>query len=219
MNEINQEAMMVFFMKFVQFSIEQRHASFIKWNNRAEKKGIVFVGDSITEMFNIHELLKSSKRLYNRGIGGDTTNGVLDKLKDLVFDLEPSKVFLMIGTNDLGNGKQPEEIIRNIEEICSRIKTKCPETELYVESIYPVNRHEHVNKAPAPTVFSRNNVDIGRINDAIQQLSISMQFTYVDVYSKLIDQEGHLNPDYTYDGLHLTGKGYEIVKDVLQSYL
>jgi lysophospholipase L1-like esterase len=207
------------FRKYLEFNINQRYTSFIELNKWAEFGGIVFVGDSITEGFNIHELLKSDKPMYNRGIGDDTTEGVLEKLKGEVFDLKRRKVFLLIGTNDLDSGKQPEEIVQNIEEICSRIKTTLPETELYVESIYPVNQSEKENKGPFPSVGARTNEDIQRINYSVRRLSLSKPFFYIDLYLKLIDEEGHLNPDYMYDGLHLNTKGYEVVKAELQLYL
>lgn len=219
MNENNQEAMSEIFRGYLEFTMNQRLHSFIALNKWAEKGGLVFVGDSITEGFNIHELLKSDKPMYNRGIGGDTSDGVLAKLNAEVFGLEPKKVFLMIGTNDLGMGKQPDEIVRNIEEICSRIKTTLPETELYVESIYPVNGDESANKGPFPAVGPRTNEDIQRINDQVRNLASSNHFVYIDLYSKLIDKEGRLNPAYTYDGLHLNTAGYEVVRSELQSYL
>jgi hypothetical protein len=87
---------------FMEFMQKTRLASFKELNKRAQKGGVVFVGDSITEGFPIDEILQCNKPMYNRGINGDTSIGVLDKLKEEVFDLIPSKVFLLIGTNDLG---------------------------------------------------------------------------------------------------------------------
>lgn len=219
MNENSQEAMSEIFRSYMEFNINQRYTTFVELNKLAELGGVVFVGDSITEGFNIHELLKCDKPMYNRGIGGDTTDGVLAKLKAEVFDLNPNKVFLLIGTNDLGHGKQPEEIVRNIEELCSRIKRTLPETELYVESIYPVNGNDSANEGPFPAVGSRSNEDIQRINHAVRKLASSKHFFFIDLYSKLIDEEGQLDPAYTYDGIHLTTKGYEVVKAELQPYL
>jgi lysophospholipase L1-like esterase len=219
MNENNQEELNEIFRKYIEHTIIQRYTTFVELNKLAEKGGIVFVGDSITEGFNIHELLKSDKPMFNRGIGGDTTEGVLAKLKDEVFDLEPTKVFLLIGTNDLGMGNQPEEIVQNIVELCTRIKETLPETELYVESIYPVNPTEKANKGLFAVVGLRTNEVIQQLNYAIRDLASSKQFIYIDLYDKLIDEEGLLNPSYTYDGLHLNTKGYEVVKTELQLYM
>jgi|HigsolmetaGSP11D_1036233.scaffolds.fasta_scaffold18964_2 lysophospholipase L1-like esterase len=207
------------FRKFLEFTIGERYRAFLELNRRAAKGGVVFVGDSITEGFNIHELLRSDKPMYNRGIGGDTTEGVLAKLQGAVLELAPSKVFLLIGTNDLEQGKKPEEIVRNIQEICSRIKAALPDTELYVESVYPVNPHDHANRGPFPAVGSRRNEDIRRINESLKDLSSSGSFTYIELYSKLMDEEMNLHVDYTYDGLHLSIRGYEVVSAELQPYL
>jgi lysophospholipase L1-like esterase len=204
---------------FSEFTHKHRLASFTELNKFAQKGGVVFVGDSITEGFPIHEMLEYDKPMYNRGISGDTTSGVLIKLKDEIFELEPTKVFLLIGTNDLGQGKEPDEIVRRIEEICLYIKKSLPEVELYIESIYPVNRSEFVNLLPIPIVGIRTNDAIQLMNNAIREIAAKNNLTFIDFYSKLIDDAGQLRKDYSYDGLHLSIKGYEIVKEELQKYL
>ncbi|MNE96513.1 GDSL-like Lipase/Acylhydrolase [compost metagenome] len=68
-------------------------------------------------------------------------------------------------------------------------------------------------------VGMRNNRDIQLINHLLREASLTERFTYIDMYSKLVDVAGLLHAEYTYDGLHLTVKGYEIVSDELQKYL
>ena len=62
--------------------------------------GIVFLGDSITEFLNVDEFLPSY-HIIKRGIAGDTTSGVLRRLGEVIA-LKPRKLFLLIGTNDIG---------------------------------------------------------------------------------------------------------------------
>jgi lysophospholipase L1-like esterase len=220
MNEQRPYVLLEDLMKVMQSTIAQRHASFVELNRTAEKGGIVFAGDSITEQFNIHELLKSDKPMYNRGIGGETTDGVLEKLNDVVLDLEPSKVFLLIGTNDLGNGKKPDEVAGNIEVICSRIRGALPRTQLHVLSIYPVNRSVQTkNFGTASVVGLRSNEDIRDINLMVREFAVANECYYIDLYSRLVDEEGDLKADYTYDGLHLNVKGYKVVSQEIQPYV
>jgi lysophospholipase L1-like esterase len=220
MNEMNIERRFAEIGKaWFEFTTKARLASFKELNQRAQKEGIVFCGDSITEGFPIYEMLQCNKPMYNRGISGDSTTGVLDKLKDEVFDLIPQKVFLLIGTNDLGEGTQPAEVVGKIEDICRSIKQTVPEVELFVESIYPVNDNEFVNAAPMPIIGLRTNETIQLTNNGIKEIATNMKLTYIDLYSKLVDKKGKLNKNYSYDGLHLNAKGYYIVSEELQKYL
>jgi len=196
----------------------QRVASFVELNQRAEKNGILFIGDSITEAFPIHEILRSEQQKYNRGVGGDKTIDILNMLEVVVYSLIPAKIFLLIGTNDLGLGSKPQEIIEQIKEICSNIERNLSDTKLYVQSIYPVNQMLD-DKLSSQTVGLRNNRDIQTINAAIREFVSNNHATYIDLYPKLVDNEGLLQADYTYDGLHLNIKGYEIVRDEIQKYL
>ncbi|GGH35121.1 GDSL-type esterase/lipase family protein [Paenibacillus segetis] len=152
----------------------------------------------------------------NRGISGDSSTGVLDKLRDEVFDLEPSKVFLLIGTNDLGDGKDPQEVVRNIKQICTLIHNQLPHTKVYVESIYPVNQ---TVESIMPKGIKQTNEQIRIVNQNLANMTREVSYTYIDLYPKLLDTEGRLDRGYTYDGLHLNTIGYEVVKAELQLVL
>lgn len=76
------------------------------------------MGDSLTNEFPIHELLALRKderlfHIHNRGIGGDTTDGVLRRMAESIWDLQPNKVFLLIGTNDLADESVGSDDIAN----------------------------------------------------------------------------------------------------------
>ena len=75
--------------------------------NRFAKKGeILFTGSSLMEQFPIDELLMSNgmtQIIYNRGVGGFTTTDMLDHMEEMVFGTVPSRIFINIGTNDIGS--------------------------------------------------------------------------------------------------------------------
>lgn len=99
--------------------------------NAAAKKGeTVFVGSSLCELFPISEMLQNVEpriRVYNRGIGGDVTDGLLQRMEESVFALEPKKVFINIGTNDISRpATRVRACSRNTERFWSRSRCGCP---------------------------------------------------------------------------------------------
>ncbi|MFS0723504.1 GDSL-type esterase/lipase family protein [Paenibacillus sp. 1P07SE] len=200
------------------FMKARKLADYIKLNRQAEPGGIVFAGDSITEGFPVHELLRTNKRLYNRGIGGDTTTGLLRNIGHLILDLQPAQLFLMIGTNDLGEGESPDAIVTRIREICEAVRARLPETEIVLQSIYPVNRKAEP-ALPFPVVGSRSGEAIVHVNQQLMQIAGDLAVSYADIHVLLTDESGKLDITYTYDGLHLNVHGYEVVTTDIQSRL
>jgi lysophospholipase L1-like esterase len=173
---------------------------------------IVFLGDSLTDGCNWSEMLEDS-RVVNRGISGDTTRGVLSRL-DEVIESKPLKVFLMIGVNDLANGIMAEEVVYNIKQIVKTIYKQSPETEIFLQSLLPVNNdfvffENHTNKTE----------HIIRINTALQNFASINDITYLDLYSLFVTKENKLNQEYTNDGLHLNGDGYLRWKTVVEKHI
>ncbi len=190
---------------------------FFELNKSAVPGGVVFLGDSITDFFRINEYFHGVY-VINRGISGDTTDGVLFRLPESVYDLHPSKVFLLIGTNDIVEDKKEEDILLHIEQIIAAIHINCPDTKVYLESIYPVSTLKH-KKVKKVIVGKRTNEMICRINEKLERLAQDMDITYIDVYSHLVDETGNLRLEYTVEGLHLTVEGYRAAAAVLKPYV
>ena len=198
---------------------EQKHSTF--YYQRAtlfealptSKSDIIFLGNSITNGGEWAELLRNP-HAKNRGISGDTTQGVLDRLSTITKG-KPSKIFLLIGTNDLSRGKSVDEVAKNVAKIVERVKRESPKTKLYVQSVFPVNPKfnkflGHMNRQK----------DIAVLNAKIKVVAARHGVTYIDVYKSLvIPSTDVMNPEYTNDGLHLLGKGYQKWVDVLKPYL
>lgn len=75
-------------------------------NTFAQKGQILFTGSSLMEQFPINELLMNKgmeQIVYNRGVGGFTTDDMLEHMDTQIFAIEPSKIFINIGTNDISN--------------------------------------------------------------------------------------------------------------------
>lgn len=186
--------------------------NYFKTNNKYNKKGgIVFLGDSITDNFSVYEMFPDFT-VYNRGINGDHTYGVYDRLQSSVFDLEPEKVFLLVGTNDLSFFNQDDEkmIADRIILIINKIKAVLPNTKIYLQSIYPVN-----NIMKNSIAGFRNNERIEKVNQYLKEIN---DVIFIDIYSKLLS-DNTLNELYTYDGLHMNNVGYEVIAKELRKYL
>lgn len=208
--------------EFLEMLITQGHQSRLEWfrflNNKAQKGGTLFVGDSLTQEFLLEEYFGGSL-VYNRGIGGDTTEGLLDRMEESVYALMPSKMFLLIGTNDLALKQSPPEVVvENIKNIVLNTKEHCRDTEIFIESLYPTGA-EGFRDLSSESIKNRSNYVIDIINEKLKLLCQELGIRYIDVNSKLKDKEGKLNPTFTRDGLHLNPRGYEVVIDCLKQYM
>ena len=196
---------------------DDKCASYAVQNGNLSKGQIVFVGDSITDLCPLDDYYQElSLATYNRGIGGDTTEGVLNRLKVSIFDIKPSKVVLMIGTNDIDAGKSEDYIMENYTKIVDKIKDELPEVELYCMSIIPQNE---VLESYSDLDTEANNLKIQSANAKIKALVETKGETFVDIYTALLGLEGNLNKAYSDDGLHLNAGGFVVWSNILKPYL
>jgi lysophospholipase L1-like esterase len=174
-------------------------------------KDIVMLGNSITDRADWNELL-GMKRVHNRGISGDITFGVLQRL-DEVIGGHPAKVFLLIGINDISRNIPDSVIIQNIRRITDRIREGSPRTRIYLQTLMPTNNtftqfKHHYNKGE----------HIHAVNEGIKQLAAA-HYTLIDLYPHFTDAEGKLDRRYTLDGLHPNAEGYRVWVHLLKPYL
>jgi lysophospholipase L1-like esterase len=171
---------------------------------------IVFLGDSITEGGSWNEMFKDSD-ILNRGIGGDTTRGVLNRL-DEVIRHQPSKLFLMIGTNDIGFGIDTETIAKNYKSILQTIIQDSPKTEIFVQSVLPVT-------LSATSFLPHNNAGVLKLNEGIKKICQKLRLRYIDLHPHFSDANGNLYSELTNDGLHLLGSGYLLWKELIELFV
>jgi len=172
-------------------------------NNKNE---IIFLGNSITEQGNWAELLNNT-RIINRGIGGDRTDGILFRLKEIT-ESKPAKVFLLIGTNDIKYGRSEEYIALRIQQIIKTIKKDSPKTKVYLQSILPTYERK---ERPIEVIKT--------INAKLQKIAATEQIFYINLFPHFIDDTGQLNKGYSLDGLHLNGQGYLLWSRLLKPHL
>ena len=192
--------------EYIENKIRMRDGFTYHCKNAAKEGQVVFFGDSITEFLPVSDWygeysLKSGFELYNRGIGGDTTLGLYKRARENVTCIRPKAVVILIGTNDLGMGFDSNFVADNMENTLKLFKAECPDCKVILEAIYPVIEGR---------AGKRRNADILEANRKYKALAEKYGAEFIDLTDKLSDENGNLRADCTYDGLHLSAKGYEV---------
>lgn len=173
------------------------------------KNDIVFLGNSITAGTDWGKLL-NLPHAKNRGISGDITFGVLERLDEVIAG-KPAKVFVLIGINDISRNIPDSLILRNYWNIVSRIRKGSKKTHIYFYTLLPVNSAFNKFK----NHYGKDE-HILRLNEEIRKFT-AKRVTVIDLYQHFIDNDKHLKAELTKDGLHLIPAGYQVWADVLKN--
>ena len=183
---------------------------------------VLFMGDSITDFWRNTEGAFAGKpildkyfghlKVANFGIAGDTTQGVLYRLKNGEGQgFSPKAVMLMIGTNNTMQNNAPE-IAEGIGAVVLELQKNFPDAKILLLGVFPRN-------APNDPVRAT----IKEINDIISRLHDGERVHYLDIGSEFLDANGKIPEDVMTDALHPSTKGYEIwanaVKEPLEKLM
>jgi lysophospholipase L1-like esterase len=166
------------------------------------KYPIVMLGDSITEYGNWNELLNRNN-ILNRGICGDTTKGVLQRMEYL--GSEPKYCFLMIGINDLAAKETVQNVFNNYLKIINTLQSK---------KITPIIQSTLLTDH-GPII---DNKKVELLNEKLKEFSKERNINFIDLNKKLAPN-GVLLKKYTTDGIHLNTQGYIIWRNELINYI
>ncbi len=176
----------------------------------------VLFGDSITEIFNSYELFYTFSKVtgqavYNRGISGDTSDRLLERLKCNALNITPKNLVILIGTNDIGKDIPSEYTLKNIQDILSVTHEVCPNTNVILQAIYPVN--SRMSLTARQMVGKRSNKKILALNEELHNIAVENKAHWLDLTKCLSDKKGRLAKEYSYDGLHLNAQGFKVVAE------
>ena len=174
------------------------------------REDIIFLGNSITAGTDWHELL-NNPHAKNRGISGDITFGVLQRLEDIISG-QPAKIFILIGINDLQWNTPEDMILHNYSRIIKRIKSGSPATSIYFHTLLPLNPTFKNFKS----AYRHKEENIVKVNAGLKILAQQEQISLIDLYPHFIDKEDLLRASYTNDGLHLNAAGYSQWAEILK---
>ena len=156
---------------------------------------VAFIGDSLTDGYDLAKYYPQYVTA-NRGIGGDTTFGLEERLQVSLYDLKPKVVVMLIGANNM------DSMFQNYESILQSLQENLPESKIVLLSLTAMGG-EH---------WGRKNQLAAYNNVSIKLLAQKYNFTFVDLYSALYDVSiGEVYEGYTIDGGHFTHEGYTVV--------
>lgn len=166
---------------------------------------VVFMGDSITQFWNLRKYFPG-KPYINRGIAGQTTPQMLIRFRQDVIDLEPKVVVILGGTNDLAGNTGPE----TLEEIENDLASMAQLARAYgirvvLCSVLPsvgFGWHPEL-KDPAPRIVA--------LNKWIKSYATKHHYVYVNYYAAMADPAGGLPHKLSHDGVHPSPAGYAIM--------
>lgn len=158
---------------------------------------IVFLGNSITEQGGDWGLRLNNAKARNRGIAGDTTDGVLARLGELIY-FKPEQVFILIGINDLFRGDMTsEKVFNNIVSIVNTIHDGSPKTKIFVHTILPTNSKGLKEKIQLTNLMLANSES-------------KQPYELIALYDEFATEDDLMNMELSVDGVHLNDNGYAI---------
>lgn len=175
-----------------------------------DQQALVFLGDSITHGWgdNLGGHFPETK-LANRGIGGDTSRGVLIRLQEDVLSLHPRGVVLLIGTNDIEQGAQPETVAANVRLILAELRRQDPKMPIVLCTVFPSSAS---TKRPAQKI-QQVNLLLGQVAREHAQV------TLLDTWSLFANAAGDATPQEFPDLLHPNAGAYAKWADALRPVL
>lgn len=163
------------------------------------RRKIAFVGDSITADGDWESWFPEAE-IVNFGVPGFTSDDVLERLDDIVA-AQPDEILMLIGTNDLGLRRSVEHLVRNVEVALVHLRRELPGVRLLLQSIMP----RSAEFAPS----------IQEANIHLRQFCATVRAHYLDLWPILSAEGGSIRSEFSDDGLHLNGRGYEAWLDEL----
>jgi lysophospholipase L1-like esterase len=180
-----------------------------------DEKRVVFMGDSITDMWVQPQFggFFPGKPYIDRGISGQTTPQMLIRFRPDVVALRPKVVVILAGTNDLAGNTGPmtlaqiEDNLSSMSELAHANKIR-----VVLASVLPVSNYGHDRSGnPVDMRTRRQPEKILELNSWIKKYSADHGDVYLDYFAASVDEHGLLKAELSEDGLHPNAKGYAIM--------
>lgn len=167
-------------------------------NLKEGKVEVAFLGDSLTDLCDVKKYYQPYN-VVNRGIGGDTTDGLLNRLDVSAYAFKPKVIVLLIGINNYPT------MFNTYEDILIQLQKNLPYTKIIVLSLAPLGIKM---KDANPTIEAQNK--------RLLELTKKYDIPYVDIYSALYNNEtGAMFDEYTTDMVHFTDQGYKVISSIV----
>lgn len=166
---------------------------------------VVMIGDSLTENGLWSEMFPHVK-IANRGIGGDRTIDVLQRM-DPIFAVKPKKAFILLGLNDFAYGVSVEQVFTNYRQIVGQLQQNG--IRVFIQSTL------ECSKSSCGSQLEK----VRALNQKLEAYAKENKLVYIDLNIPLAYNVSGLLPQYTPDGGHLLGSGYAVWANLLEPYM
>lgn len=182
----------------------------------------VFIGDSLTTGIQLYNILPDTTVLASVGININNIftnevisdgNGGQQTILDAAKDIQPAKIYTMLGTNGL-KGLGPEETVRYYRQLVQQLKADHPDSIIYVQSLMPINEEIFA----ANYGYELTNAEIDECNELLMQMAGEEEVYFVNCAEAIKDENGELPAEFTTDGLHFRGEYYNKWIDYLKEH-
>ena len=181
---------------------------------------IVMLGDSLTEGGDwasyFADWLPEGVSVVKRGIVGDDAPGIYDRLHQILPG-KPKKIFLLVGVNDISHQITSDSVLVDIEKVVKAIRSQCPKTKLYIQSLLPYNFEKCIYKTMNK---EDKTMTIRRVNKGLKKMARKYNVKFIYLYDYLKAPGSlHLDARFTKDGLHINKDAYKIWANALKKYV
>jgi lysophospholipase L1-like esterase len=180
-----------------------------------EEQRVVFMGDSITEMWTQPGFVPffPGKPYIGRGIGGQTTPQMLLRFRADVIALQPQVVVILAGTNDIAGNTGPITLEESEGNLASMAElARAHGIRVVLSSVMPVSNYGHDWKGnPLDMRVERPPEKILELNAWIKKYAAANDCVYLDYFSAMVDDQGLLKKELSHDGLHPNELGYALM--------
>lgn len=180
---------------------------------RADEKRVVFIGDSITDLWDLARFFPG-KPYINRGIGGQVTAQMVLRFQQDVVALKPAAVVILAGINDL-HGALQRDSDEGIESNWTAMADMAEAHHIGVvfASITPVNNYTDNARF---MLADRDPQRIRRLNAWLADFCRRRGYRFANYHAAMADRQGLLRADLTRDGLHPLSQGYSLMASVVE---
>jgi lysophospholipase L1-like esterase len=171
---------------------------------KSEPYRVLFLGDSITERFptdapEVWRQHMMPRGVLDAGVSGDRTEHLLWRLEHGNLDgPPPAAVVLLIGTNDLGHGRPPEDAAEGIRANLLQLRRRLPGARILLLGLWPRDEAPEARLRRATVA----------VNQLIRNCGDDGAVVYADIGGALLDPAGRLIPEISPDHLHFSALGY-----------
>lgn len=174
-----------------------------QWGTRADN---VVIGDSLVAQARIEEMFPGAS-IANRGVGGDTIQGAIDRLPGIL-ELQPKRALIFTGHNDILYRNPSAEIIARFGTLVARLKEAGVEP--VIQSVLICG--------DIPSCDDDRRQEAVALNVQLKELALNEDIPFVDLNAEMAGTAG-LKPEMTWDGLHLNAAGSRAWRDLVAPYV